>query len=248
MIQGNNIFELQGLNDHNSRVYSGLEYIFVSPLKEYEKVNLIKLIRSDMSEDKRTEEGTSLSINQINNLGSVSRKMTIKDEESSENKTDQLEQFHWLVVPVNRNKSKFSSKSQGQFRGKTYSNELSLNVVGSSRITVEFFHKLLNNDFAVIFKDANGNYRLLFDECYPNEIEVSQDTGEGLAAEVGFSVTITNQSKYPALYVYGTFNVESYLNEDPKNDVAHVDTAVDPDLNTTNLFCKSYTRSPIEAI
>lgn len=234
LYSSHNITELEALNGHNSRAYSGLEYVYVAPLNESEKARLTKLIRDQLrTKEKNIDSSFTLSLNNISLEGQPEPKEKSSDE--SENKVDQLDSYKWLPVPIKREKSSFSSKVQGERNGRTYENTLNIFVTGSSRKTVEFFHALINNEFAIIFKDANGNYRLLFDECYNNLLEVEQNTGEGLAAEVGFTASVTNQSKYPPIFVFGEFNVSSSLKL--AGDIADIDTGRQTKLsqNTTNI-------------
>lgn len=223
MIQNHNIKNIIGLNDHNSRSYSGMEYVFIAPLDEFQKASLIKRYKKDLYNPK-TVTDFDISIGHIDSSGRVKN----EEEEPEDENLNILEHAGWLLIPINRNKSKFNIKTQGEFRGKSYSNQLSIFVVGSSRITVEFFHRFINNDFAVIFKDANENYRLLFDPIYNNQIEVEQDSGEGLTAENGFNVSISNSSKLPAPFVYGEFEAAGAISDGVPMRLSLVNTAKNP--------------------
>lgn len=236
MYLGHNIKEMPVLNDHNSRVYSGLEYIFIAPLTEQEKAKMIVLYREQLRKDLFSKSTISLSINSIGMFGKAAPKVIAEgSDQESKSQVEQLSQFSWIPIPIDRNKSKYASKTQGERYGKTYENTLTLFVKGSGQMSVEFFNTLINTEFAIIFKDSNDNYRLMFDECYNNTMEVEQDTGEGLAAQAGFSVTITNQSKLPSLYVYGTFRVGLQYNNDGEgftdNSAAIIDTGKCPSEN-----------------
>lgn len=236
MIKGHNIINIQALNGHNPRVYSGLEYVYVAPLNEQQFSKMVELIRSQKLDNK--VYGTfELSINKMFSTGDIAE----KDKDVQESKIDQLDEFNWLPIPIDRKKSSYNSKSQGEKGGKSYSNTLNLHVTGASQLTTEFFNALLNNEFAIIFKDANGNYRLMFDECYNNQLELEQNTGEGLSAETGFTVTVTNESKYPSLYIYGKFRLSSAIvttDDETKgyNDIAIINTGKDPSANDSKIF------------
>lgn len=237
MYLGHNIKELPVLNDHNSRVYSGLEYIFIAPLTEQEKAKMIVLYREQLRKDLLSNSRIELSINTIGTFGKAEPKSEDQEEDPlTKSKVQQLAQFNWIPIPIERSKSKYASKSQGEKHGKTYENTLTLFISGAGQVSVEFFNALINTEFAIIFKDSNDNYRLMFDECYNNEMEVEQDTGEGLTAQAGFSVTITNQSKLPSLYVYGTFRVGLNYSNDGEggptdNTAAIIDTGKCPSEN-----------------
>lgn len=201
---------LQGLNGHNAKVYSGMEQLFVVQLSEIEKILLIKKLY------KAVYYSNEFLVNKLSFNKYKPGTNSIETDEEPENKSDdesvkeaeKLFDRAWCI-PINPNKSKFNVKSQGEHKGKTYFSEVTAFVNGGGRITVEFFDTLLDSEIAVIFKDSNGNYRILFDPIYSVETDVEQDSGEGITSTAGFTVTFKLNSKLPPVYFYGRIELLS---------------------------------------
>lgn len=246
----------ENLNGHNAKVFSGIEQIFVARLSAQERVNLIQSYYRGVYQTYEFQV-SKLSFNDIGNSLSNSKEIEldkevpkIKDDNSlGGEKEDEkgvaaaarlIDMVH--VIPIDPKKSKFNVKTQGEHKGKTFISEVTAFVKGAGKITVEFFFSLINTDIIVIFKDANGNFRLLFDPVYEVEMEVEQDSGEGLASEAGFTVTFTSQSKLPPIYVYGIFDIAGLRTEDGFEKIATVNTAPVPKefLDETGCYANQY--------
>lgn len=209
-------FITKSLNAHNAKVFSGIEQIFVVQLRQaYEKRNLIQKYIKGVYQDSDYEVIEKIAINDYDSVAGDRIKTDADTDDESGNNQDKKTLFDctW-VVPIDPKKSKFNVKSQGQYKGKSYLSEVSVFVRGAGRISVEFFNSLLDYEIALIFKDANGNFRLLFDPVYPVELDVEQDSGEGIASDAGFTVKFTNESKLPPLFLYGYFDVASAISRD----------------------------------
>lgn len=210
MIKGSDFPDISAFNGHNARTYSGIQYAYVAPIRyevdfiEFVKVfNVVKNQGRDSIDYFTSDKANPLSLLQLGER---------EDSGKPSKGFKPIIDLVWLPIPIDCKKSKFASKSQGEHGGKTYENTLNLYVRGASHDTVVFLHSLLNYRFAVIFTDANGNYRLMFDPVYNNELDIEQDSGEGLAADAGFSITITNQSILPALFVASDFRIGQKAN------------------------------------
>lgn len=197
---------LQGLNGHNAKVFSGVEQIFITQLSPKGKIDLIKKYTDGVYYN------TMFTVNKLafNEETGAGLKTDVDpgiNATPSEQKAAKTILENAWVIPIDPTKSKFNVKTQGATKGKTYVSEVSAFVRGAGRISVEFFNGLLDTEIAVIFKDANGNYRLLFDPIFPVELDIEQDSGEGLSSDAGFTVKFTNQSKLPPIYIYGCFDL-----------------------------------------
>lgn len=203
MFKAPEIKELFGLNAHNAKVFSGIEYVYVAILNISDRINLIRLVRKCVQ---RQDPLVSISLNDMH------AGVPVSDETDEEKQKKDLEIFNNVIaIPINPKKSSFKTNTQGSIFGKTYANELNIFVPGMARVTAEFFNTLLDSQYAIIFKDYNGNYRMIFDEVLPIELDYEQNSGEGLAGEAGFTATFKNESKLPPLYVYAKMHVGSFL-------------------------------------
>lgn len=219
LIQNHRETIMVGLNGHNAKVFSGIEQIFVVQLSPFEKTKLIKRFYKAIYADSR------FWLNKLAFNGWANGRMEYDEpvddsiihkpnpsKEEVENYEEDVRESETLfdeawVIPIDPKKSKFNVKTQGQTKGKSYLSEITAYVKGSGRVSVEFFHSLLDTEIALIFKDANGNFRLLFDPVYSVEMDVEQDSGEGIASDVGFTVKFTNESKVPPIYIYGRIEI-----------------------------------------
>lgn len=212
----------QGLNGHNAKIYSGMEQLFVVQLNEIEKIQLIKkynkavfyasdFIVNKLAFNEYNRNTVSITTDEEpKNVNSATdsngKDITAETNRELIKEAEKIFKRVW-VLPINTKKSKFNVKTQGEHKGKTYHSEVTAFVNGAGRVSVEFFDALLNTELAVIFKDSNGNFRLLFDPVYSVEMEVEQDSGEGLTNEAGFTVSFNLDSKLPPVYLYGSFEV-----------------------------------------
>lgn len=234
----------QGINGHNSKVYSGMEQLFIVQLNPLEKIDLIQrynksifynsnFVVNKLAFNEYNRDSGKITTDEDPKLYNSSTDKNGNDNTAEEN-AEQIKKAEFVfsrtwVLPINPKKSKFNIKTQGEHKGKTYHSEVSAFVNGAGRISVEFFDSLLNTELAVIFKDSNGNFRLLFDPVYSVEMEVEQDSGEGLTNEAGFNITFNLDSKLPPIYLYGRFKVIAGVDEDNKDlFLAEVYTAPDP--------------------
>lgn len=218
-----------GLNGHNAKVYSGIEQVFVAQLTAAEKVDLIQKLYNGVY------YGNEFVVNKLafNEYTTAGGGITSLDDKNADvQKQAETLLYRTWALPINPKKSKFNVKTQGENKGKTYHSVVSVNVVGAGRISAEFFHALLNNEIAVIFKDANNNFRLLFDPTYSVEVDVEQDSGEGISSEVGFNLTFSVDSKIPPIFIYGRFEVLASVRTDEeskqKTDVKLVSVYASP--------------------
>lgn len=254
---GNKVSSIkENLNGHNAKVFSGIEQIFVAQISAQERVNLIQAYYRGVYQTYEFQV-SKLSFNDIGSLMSNSKEIELdievpeiyddnvlggkkEDKERVEAAARLIDMVH--VIPIDPKKSKFNVKTQGEHKGKTFMSEVTAFVKGAGKVSVEFFFSLLNTDIIVIFKDANGNFRLLFDPVYEVEMEVEQDSGEGLSAEAGFTVTFTSQSKLPPIYVYGLFDIAGLKTEKGFLRIATVNTAPVPKefLDETGCFAAQY--------
>ena len=110
--------------------------------------------------------------------------------------------LHSLRVPIDYEKSSFTCKSQGQNRGYTYLSELKAILKERSSQVSELQHSLLNSayKFGVLFRDANGNARLILDPDYDMKIEISEESGEGPTGSAAASINFSQISKIPPIY------------------------------------------------
>lgn len=116
-------------------------------------------------------------------------------------------QLDALRVPINVNKSSFSSKSQGEAKGKTYLNELNAVLEERGSQVSELFHALHHTGYklGVFFRDANGDTRLMVDPDYPMSIETSDETGEGPTGTAAATIKFSQTSKMPPMYYRDMF-------------------------------------------
>lgn len=225
---------LQGLNGHNAKVFSEIEQIFITQLSIQGKIDLIKKYNDGVFYNSRFNVN-KLAFNEESSAGLRLDAISGPGASESEVKEAKTILENAWVIPIDPTMSKFNVKTQGASKGKTYVSEVSTFVRGAGRISVEFFNGLLDTEIAVIFKDANGNYRLLFDPIFPVELEIEQDSGEGLSSDAGFTVKFTNQSKLPPIYIYGCFGlIAGYTYSDDITElspqkIGTVNTVLNPD-------------------
>lgn len=118
---------------------------------------------------------------------------------------------HSLKIPINSQKSSFSCKSQGEKKGKTFLSELNVVLKERSTQVSELFLGLIQTDLklGVVFKDANGDYRVMADPDYEMDIETSDETGEGPTGNALASIKFSQVSKIPPIYYRGDIHYDS---------------------------------------
>lgn len=111
-----------------------------------------------------------------------------------------------LRVPINVEKSSFSCKSQGEHKGHTYISELNAVLEERSSQVSELVHALLNTGFkiGVLFRDANGDARIIADPYYNIKIEFTEESGEGPTGTSSASIKFSQVSKVPPIYFRGS--------------------------------------------
>lgn len=120
-----------------------------------------------------------------------------------------------LRVPINSSKSTFSSKSQGQKNGYTYNNELNVVFEGRSSQVSELQYALMHTSLkiGVLFRDSNGDARIMVDPDYPMDIETSEESGEGPSGTASASIKFTQVSKLPPIYYRGSMRFSDVISK-----------------------------------
>lgn len=175
----------------------------------------------------KSESGPS---NGESSVGFRSLRLPAEFDEESEEKTVIIGA---VAIDIDPLKSSFGSPSQGPQRGKTFNNELKVNLIGRSLDDIDLLVALvLANKIGVVFKDANGNYRLMADIDFPVDAQVDDQSGEGPSSEAAASVTFSQTAINPPFFYRGllsygvSFNVKDSINTidcmtglDVENDV-----------------------------
>ena len=140
----------------------------------------------------------------LNASGKSFKSLRLPAYKGGEDDQDEVILKGGVRVEIDPLKSSYSSPSQGPKRGKMFTNELKVKLIGRSLDDIDFLMSLtMSNQFGVVFKDANGNYRLLADLDYPVDAQVSDESGEGPAAEAAASITFSNTATHPAFFFRG---------------------------------------------
>lgn len=127
-----------------------------------------------------------------------------------------------IAVEINPLKSSFSSVSSGPKRGKMFQNDLKVVLIGRSLDDVDLITSLVQaNQFGVVFKDGNGNYRLLADLDFPVDAQVDDQSGEGPTAEAAATITFSHTTKHPPFFYCGLLAYG--VSFDPKDSVKTID-------------------------
>lgn len=137
-----------------------------------------------------------------------------------------------VLVEIDPLKSSYASPSQGPRRGKMYNNELKVNIIGRSLEDIDFLTSLaMSSHIGVIFKDSNGNYRLLADLDHPVDAQVDDQSGEGPTAEAAASIIFTNTGTHPAFFYRGllSYGVSFDVKDSTKTIDCLTGLDVDPD-------------------
>ena len=109
-----------------------------------------------------------------------------------------------VPVEINPLKSSAQTTSQGPVRGKVYTTVLKLTLVGRSLEQIDLLTSLmLTNQIGIVYKDANGNYRLLADEDNQIDIQTDDNSGEGPTSEAASTLTCTLTSVIPPFFYHG---------------------------------------------
>ena len=127
-----------------------------------------------------------------------------------------------IAVEINPLKSSFSSTSSGPKRGKMFQNELKIVLIGRSLDDIDFLVSLVqSNQIGVVFKDGNGNYRLLADLDFPVDAQADDQSGEGPTAEAAATITFSNTAKNPPFFYRGLLSYG--VSFDPKDSTKTID-------------------------
>lgn len=107
-------------------------------------------------------------------------------------------------VQINPLKSSFTSSSSGPKRGKMFTSELNVALIARSVSELDLILALVkSNDVGVIFKDANGAYRLLWHRDYTLDVDAEDQTGDSPTAEASATVKFSLTAPIPPIFFRG---------------------------------------------
>lgn len=194
--------------------YAGVsQNLFLVPMSQSSEAgkNNIKIIR-DWYADNRSLDLDRASFRSLRLPAQVG-----EDDEQKEAKI-----IGAVVVQIDQLKSSFTSPSSGPKRGKMFANEMKATLIGRSVDDIDLLMTLtLSNNIGIIFKDANGNYRLMADPDFQVDAQASDQTGEGPTSEAAAVVTFTQNAPRPPFFFFG--KIAYGVSFDPKDSLTIID-------------------------
>lgn len=127
-----------------------------------------------------------------------------------------------VIVEIDPLKSSFVSPSSGPKRGKMFASELKAALIARSVDEVDLQLSLtLSNNIGVVFRDANGCYRLMADPDFPVDAQTDDQSGEGPSSEASATVTFSQNAPHPPFFYFG--KIAYGVSFDPKDSIKTID-------------------------